>query len=171
MEIWLAYLAVGLFAGVAAGLLGIGGGLIIVPALAILMPMQGVGGLHVMHLAIGTSLATIILTSLSSIYAHHKRDAVEWQTVAKLVPGIVVGALVGAYLADQIASKSLQIIFGVFEIISFYSRQPTVLAVMDFFALPAPLFLSSSNSGYNFLQVFLFFLPFRCPIYFQMIEL
>ena len=94
-----------------------GGGLIIVPALALLLPLQGVSELHIMHLAVGTSLATIIFTSLSSIYAHHHHGAVQWPIVARLMPGMVVGGLLGAYFADGVASDTLRMVFGMFELL------------------------------------------------------
>jgi uncharacterized membrane protein YfcA len=68
----------------------------------------------VMHLAIGTAMATIVVTALASIRAHHSRGAVLWTLVARLTPGIVVGALIGAAIADTLASDRLQLIFGVF---------------------------------------------------------
>lgn len=89
------YLTLGLFAGVMAGLLGVGGGLIIVPTLAWIFHHQQVDDAIVMHLAIGTSLATIVVTSISSVRAHHRRGAVLWPIFWRLTPGIVVGAWLG----------------------------------------------------------------------------
>lgn len=89
------YLTLGLFAGVMAGLLGVGGGLIIVPALAWIFHHQQVSDAITMHLAIGTSLATIVVTSISSVRAHHRRGAVLWPIFWRLTPGIVVGAWLG----------------------------------------------------------------------------
>ncbi|MGD2082436.1 MAG: TSUP family transporter, partial [Chromatiales bacterium] len=87
-----AYVAVGALAGILAGLLGVGGGLIIVPALIWAFRAQGVDDAIVVHLAVGTSLATIVPTSLSAVYAHHRRGAVLWDLVARLAPGMVLGA-------------------------------------------------------------------------------
>lgn len=114
---WLAYAGVGAFAGLLAGLFGVGGGLVIVPVLALLFARSGFAPELIMHLAIGTSLATIVLTSLSSVYAHHRRGAVQWPLVGQLAPGILLGAWLGAALADQLASEWLQVIFGVFELL------------------------------------------------------
>lgn len=111
------YLITGAVAGLLAGLLGIGGGLVIVPALAVLFRQQGFAGDTLMHFAIGTSLATIVVTSVSSLLAHHRRGSVHWHAVQRLTPGIVLGALVGAWLARQISSPGLGVVFGVFEIL------------------------------------------------------
>lgn len=112
------YLGVGAFAGVLAGLLGVGGGVVIVPALALSFGWLALPGDHLMQLAVGTSLATIVTTSLSSIRAHHKRGAVIWPVVAKITPGIVLGAILGALIADSISSEALRIVFGTFLLIA-----------------------------------------------------
>lgn len=116
MNEWLAYAGVGAFAGVLAGLLGVGGGLVIVPVLALLFHHAGFAPAVIMHLAIGTSLATIIFTSISSVRAHHKHGAVRWELFRALTPGIIVGALLGALLADRIPSSQLKTVFGLFEL-------------------------------------------------------
>ncbi len=108
------YLLLGAVAGLTAGLFGVGGGLIIVPTL--LWVFQGNGFDHsiIMHLAVGTSLATIIVTSLSSIHAHNKRKAVQWDLFLLLTPGIILGAWLGAATADQLSTIWLQRVFAVF---------------------------------------------------------
>ena len=126
----LLYLALGTFAGIMAGLLGVGGGLIIVPVLAWIFHGQHVNDAIIMHLAIGTSLATIVVTSISSIRAHHQRGAVLWPTVWRLTPGIVIGAWVGAAIADSLPSTVLGKVFAVFVL--------TISAQMAFGAKPAP---------------------------------
>ena len=113
----LLYLLTGAFAGLSAGLLGIGGGLIIVPILFFIFSRQPVPSEHVMHMALATSLATIIVTSLSSARAHHKRGAVLWPIVFTLSPGIIFGAWLGAMLASALASDVLRPAFGVFELL------------------------------------------------------
>ncbi len=117
METLLIFLLVGAFAGTIAGLLGVGGGLIIVPVLALLFQRWGFADGIIMHLAIGTSLATIVLTAISSMWAHHKRGAVDWSVFRRLTPGIVVGALLGAVIADFIPTRGLRLFFGVFELV------------------------------------------------------
>lgn len=111
-----AYLAVGSVAGLLAGLLGVGGGLVIVPALVWVFHGNGIAPSVVVHLAVGTSLATIIVTSISSIQAHHRRGAVRWELVAQLTPGIVLGAWLGAALADALPTLWLQRVFAGFVI-------------------------------------------------------
>lgn len=110
----LACLALGALAGLMAGLLGIGGGLIIVPVLLGLFAWSGnVDQAIATHLAIGTSLGTIVITALSSVRAHHRRGAVRWEIVAHLAPGIVLGALASGLLAGWIDSGQLQRIFAI----------------------------------------------------------
>ena len=93
---WLLFPAVGALAGTLAGLFGIGGGLVIVPVMNYALAAQGVDYAVRMHVAIGTSLGVIVLTSLSSVWAHHRRRAVLWPAVRGLAPGIVAGGLAGA---------------------------------------------------------------------------
>ncbi|MCF6218265.1 MAG: sulfite exporter TauE/SafE family protein [Gammaproteobacteria bacterium] len=111
------YLALGLIAGATAGLLGLGGGVIIVPALYMLFGAQGLPSEQVMHMAIGTSLATIIFTSLSSIYSHHQQGSVQWPQLRQLLPGIILGVVAGSLMADQLESRTLRILFGFFELL------------------------------------------------------
>ena len=113
MEI-LILLASGAVAGMFAGLLGIGGGIIIVPVLAMVFTSQGVSIDVFMHVAIGTSLATIVVTSLSSIRAHHKHQAIKWPVVRLMAGGIFVGGLLGAVIAKFIAGEDLKMIFSIF---------------------------------------------------------
>lgn len=110
------FLSLGAVAGLTAGLFGVGGGLIIVPTLLWVFRGRGVDESIVMHLAIGTSLATIIITSVSSIYAHNKRQAVQWGLFVMLTPGIVIGAWLGAAVADLLSSVWLQRVFALFVI-------------------------------------------------------
>ena len=117
MEAFLAYLLCGTVAGVLAGLLGVGGGLVIVPVLSVLFAMQGFASDVMVHVAVGTSLATIVFTSLSSVRAHHKRRAVLWPVVWQLVPGIVIGALLGAAVANAMPTNILRTFFAVFEVL------------------------------------------------------
>lgn len=108
-------LFLGALAGSLAGLLGVGGGVIIVPALIwIFQTHPEIPASSLMHIAIGTSLATIILTSVSSIFAHHRRKAIYWSIVWQLTPGILLGAWSGATVADALPSKTLHFIFALF---------------------------------------------------------
>jgi uncharacterized membrane protein YfcA len=96
---WLLYLALGAFAGVLAGLLGIGGGLVLVAALAWLLPLQGVPAESAMHVALASSMASIVLTAASSARAHHLRGSVLWPTVRWMVPGVLLGGWLGSRVA------------------------------------------------------------------------
>lgn len=103
----------GLFAGTIAGLLGVGGGLVIVPALEYLLRFAGVVPEWRMHVAVATSLATIVLTSISSARAHHARGAVDHDLVRSWAPGMLAGGLLGSLLASRAGSGVLTGIFGV----------------------------------------------------------
>lgn len=113
----LTYLLTGAVAGLLAGLLGIGGGLVVVPALAFLFAGEGFAATTLMHFAVGTSLATIVVTAMASLLAHHRRGSVHWPAVVCLTPGLLAGALGGAWLARQTSSPGLSVIFGIFEIL------------------------------------------------------
>ena len=117
LQLTLIYLLIGAITGVTAGLLGVGGGLIVVPALVMVFSAFDIGSNHIMHFSLGTSLATIIVTSISSIVAHQKHRAIEWKDVRVLAPGLVVGSFVGALLADQLPTKALQLGFAAFVIL------------------------------------------------------
>lgn len=111
---WLVYLGVGAVAGLLAGLLGVGGGVVIVPALVFAFTGLGYPSQHIMHLALGTSLASIMFTSVSSFRAHHRRGAVLWNVVKTITPGILFGTYAGTYLASMLSSDFLQGFFIVF---------------------------------------------------------
>lgn len=110
------YLGIGAIAGFAAGLFGVGGGLIIVPILYVVFTHMGYDPSVIMHMALGTSLATIIITSISSVMAHHQKGAVLWPVFANLAPGLIMGSFLGAGLASQISGPMLQLIIGIFAI-------------------------------------------------------
>lgn len=108
----LLYLALGAISGVLAGLFGVGGGVIIVPVLIYAFNKQGISSEYLTHLAVGTSLAVICISSLSSTLAHHKKHAVLWSVVKAMVPGLFFGVVVGVYLVLKISSDSLQWMIG-----------------------------------------------------------
>ena len=110
-------LITGAFAGILAGLLGVGGGVVIVPVLIFIFQYQGIDPSVIMHTAIGTSLATIVFTSLSSIRAHQAHGAILWPVFWKMTPGILLGALIGAAVADALPSDTLKLIFSPFLMI------------------------------------------------------
>lgn len=111
------YLLLGAFAGTLAGLLGVGGGLIIVPVLAGIFAWHELPQNIIMHLALGTSLASILFTSISSVYSHHKHRAVSWHQAIKLTPGILLGAWIGAQFASTLDSDILKPVFAIFELL------------------------------------------------------
>lgn len=113
MESLLLFLLTGAAAGLLAGLFGVGGGLIMVPALAFLLPGLGVEPRVTMHVAVGTSLAVISFTSISSMVSHHRRNGVRWPLFRAFAPGLVLGALLGALLADVTPSEALKRIVGI----------------------------------------------------------
>ncbi len=110
------YLGIGAIAGFAAGLFGVGGGLIIVPILYVVFTQMGYDPNVIMHMALGTSLATIIVTSISSVSAHHKKGAVMWNVFKNLAPGLVIGSFIGAGVADILSGQHLQLIIGAFAL-------------------------------------------------------
>lgn len=111
---WLSYLALGAFVGFFAGLLGVGGGGIMVPVLTTLFIAQGFPLDNVVHLALGTSMAAIVMTSLSSLRAHHGHGAVRWDIVRRITPGILFGTFAATFIASRIASEPLAIFFACF---------------------------------------------------------
>ncbi|MGO2131398.1 MAG: sulfite exporter TauE/SafE family protein [Halomonas sp.] len=113
----LAYLALGAVAGTLAGLFGIGGGLVIVPALAAAFVVHGVAEPVIMHLAIGTSLATIVITGSSSAWGHYKKGNIRRDWFMLLLPGLMLGALSGVFIASSLSSGALGSLFGVFLLI------------------------------------------------------
>jgi len=114
----LAFLALGAAVGFSAGLLGIGGGMLLVPFLTFLFTIKGVPGERVVHMAVATSLATIMFTSISSVRAHHQRGAVSWHIVKVLAPGILIGSWIGPWIGKQLNSAGLAMFFAVFVAIS-----------------------------------------------------
>ncbi|MCP4327883.1 MAG: sulfite exporter TauE/SafE family protein [Alphaproteobacteria bacterium] len=111
MEIILLFVAAGFAGGVPAGLFGIGGGLTVVPILYLSLPWLGVDPGVVMHLAIGTSLAVMVVTTMESTYAHNRKGDVVWPEVRKLAPTVALGALAAALCAPWIATDILRYFF------------------------------------------------------------
>lgn len=115
--LFLVYLLLGVAAGVLAGLFGIGGGLIIVPALIFSFKFQGLPPDVLTHMAVGTSLATMVVTSLSSVKAHNDKGAVNWPVFAMLSVGLLSGALLGVFTAVNLSGHLLQKLLGVFALL------------------------------------------------------
>lgn len=109
------YLGLGLATGVLAGLLGVGGGLLMVPMLVMMFSGQaGFPAGEVLHMALGTSMAVILFTSLASLRAHHRHGAVMWPVVLQITPGILLGTGLGTIFAAQVPAKPLAIFFTAF---------------------------------------------------------
>ncbi|MBI2308093.1 MAG: sulfite exporter TauE/SafE family protein [Rhodocyclales bacterium] len=109
-----AYLATGIVAGFFAGLLGVGGGVIMVPALAMTLAAAGLPADYLLQVALGTSMATILFTSLSSLRAHHRHGAVLWPVVRDFTPGVLLGTGLGTLLARHVSTQALAIFFAAF---------------------------------------------------------
>jgi uncharacterized membrane protein YfcA len=111
VEWWWAYLAIGAAVGFLAGLLGIGGGMVLVPMLFFVFTAKGFATEHLMHLALATGLATIMFTSLSSVRAHHRHGGVDWAVARAMSPGIMAGSLAAALAAGLIPTRPLAVFF------------------------------------------------------------
>ena len=111
--IFICCVLLGAIVGFLAGLLGIGGGLIVVPVLVYLLPQLGLSNEVIMPMALATSLATIVITSLSAAFAHHKNNNIPWEITRPLMFTVAFGALTGAYIADLLSAKALTNFFGI----------------------------------------------------------
>ena len=107
-----ALIAFGAFAGILAGMLGVGGGIVLVPGFFYVFETLGFGGDDLMQMCLATSLATIIVTSARSVLTHHKRGVVAWDILRTWAPGIMLGAVVGVLVVAELRSSTLQIMFG-----------------------------------------------------------
>lgn len=125
-----AYIAIGVVAGFLAGLLGVGGGSVLVPVLVWAFKLAALPGQWTFRLALGTSMATILFTSVSSVRSHHLHGAVRWDVVKNFIPGILLGTLFGTFLARHVSSGFLVLFFAVFmgavsfQMISEYKPKP-----------------------------------------------
>ncbi|RMH20643.1 MAG: sulfite exporter TauE/SafE family protein, partial [Gammaproteobacteria bacterium] len=108
---WPWYMMLGMTAGLLAGLFGIGGGAIMVPVLTILLEKAGVAATEIVHIALGTSMAAIVPTALASVWSHHRRGGVRWEIFLRMLPGVLMGTIIGVVLAVRMASIFLAIIF------------------------------------------------------------
>jgi len=143
--IFVAYMALGAIAGILAGLFGIGGGVIVVPALVLAFTLQGLQPEIVFYMAIATSLANIIFTSLGAICVHHKKAAIEWYLVKPIAVGMLGGAFIGVNTALTIPAIYLQASFGAFAI--FLSLRMMFLASSTGkLSLPGPLLLAVTGT-------------------------
>ena len=114
-------LILGSFTGYLAGLLGVGGGMLMVPFMIFVLSAKSIPPQYVVKMAIATSLATICFTSIASVRAHHQRGAVLWPIARLLAPGIAIGSLLGAQVAKALPSQALAVLFALF--VSFSATQ------------------------------------------------
>ena len=143
---WLVYPLLGMFAGFIAGLFGVGGGLTLVPLLVMVFSAQGFPQDQIMHLALGTTMGTIVFTSLGSMRAHHRHGAVRWDIVKSLAPGMVLGTLSASSFVGSVPTRPLAIAFAI--VVSYASFQ----MIADFKpkshrTLPGPFGLFSVGAG------------------------
>ncbi len=143
---WLSYLALGGIVGFFAGLFGVGGGGIMVPILTTLFVAQGFPVDTVVHLALGTSMAAIVLTSLASLRAHHRHGAVRWDVVRLITPGVLFGTFGATFIASRVASEPLAVFFVLF--MAYVSLQMLVnIKPKPTRELPGPMGMSAVGAG------------------------
>ncbi len=158
MELWWVYLLIGALVGFMAGLLGIGGGMVLVPIMLFTFGAQGAGAgfppEHLMHMALATAMATIPFTSMSSVRAHHARGGVDWHIVISMLPGLALGAALGTFVAGSVPGRPLAIFFAAFI---FYAATSMFfdLRPKGTFRLPGRVGLAFVGTLVSFLATFL----------------
>ena len=145
MEWWLAYAAVGAGVGFFAGMLGIGGGAIQVPLLVWLFEAQGLPKPHILHMAVGTAMASILFTSVSSVRAHALRGAIRWDIGWKMTPGILAGGLVGSAIAAYIPAS---VFAALFALVIYIAATNMLLDTKPKPSRSAPGLLGTSLAGF-----------------------
>lgn len=132
------YLVLGVFVGIMAGLLGVGGGVVIVPVLSISMVYEGVNDSVIHHMALATSMGSIMFTSVSSALSHNRRGTVRWDIVKAMTPGLLLGTLAGTFIVSGIPAKPLKIVFAAF--LTYTATQMILdLKPKAAFRLPGPI--------------------------------
>lgn len=133
MEQLVIFLLTGAFSGVLAGLFGIGGGMVMVPILVFLLPARGVDAAVVMQVAVATSMAVIAASSVSSTLSHHRKQGVRWDLFRPFAPGLVIGAVAGAYTAHLLPGEVLKKVVGIGALLTalqlFFTSEPKADAV------------------------------------------
>jgi uncharacterized membrane protein YfcA len=143
--IWIVdYLLLGLLVGYLSGLFGIGGGLVMVPLLTFMFELQHVPADNILHLALGTSMATILFTSVSSAYQHHAHRAVNWHTVLYISPGILLGTAGGALIVGFVPTFYISVFFILFI---FFSATQMLLGLKPQAARDYPSRLEATIAG------------------------
>lgn len=150
--LFVCYALIGIFGGICAGLLGIGGGVIVIPALLLTFKTFGLYSLNEMHVAVATTLSSMIFTTLSSFIAHHRKKAIYWSTVKQMLFGVVIGSILGALVSNWIPNTILKLIFGVFLTFAgsrlFFSRKENVET--DSYHKPKALILNLISFAISF---------------------
>ncbi len=151
--LWIAaYLALGAFAGVFAGMLGIGGGLVLVPALTLMFAAQAqFPAGETLHLALGTSMASIIFTAIASIRTHHRHGAILWDLVKTITPGILLGTGLGTLVAANVPTRPLAVFFTLFVCIVAV-QMALNLKPKSTRELPGPLGVAGAGLGIGILS-------------------
>jgi uncharacterized membrane protein YfcA len=154
VEWWWAYLGIGVAVGFLAGLLGIGGGMVMVPMLVFVFTAKGFPPQHMMHLALATALATIAFTSLSSVRAHHRHGGVDWAVARAMAPGIVAGSLGAALVAGLVPTRPLAVFFTGFM---FYAAAQMLVELKPKASreLPGPVGLFGAGAAIGAISSFL----------------
>ncbi|GAB3379886.1 sulfite exporter TauE/SafE family protein [Lysobacter fragariae] len=134
----LVFLALGVVAGILAGLLGVGGGLVLVAALSWLLPLMGIPHEAAMHAALASSLASIVMTAAASARAHNRRGGVMWPTVAWMVPGLLLGGWLGSGVAVRIDGDMLRWIVAGYCLLAAAQLTLSKPRHLDSLAVPAP---------------------------------
>ncbi len=127
--VYLVYAVVGALAGVLGGLLGIGGGIITVPCLLYIFHVLDIAQPFQMHMAIATSLAAMIFNTAASTWAHHQKKHVLWEVFRRCVPGVIMGSILGAFIANKLPGVILEVFFGIFLCVLaiYFYRQKAVI--------------------------------------------
>ncbi|MBS0604197.1 MAG: sulfite exporter TauE/SafE family protein [Verrucomicrobia bacterium] len=145
--IYIAYVIIGAIAGILGGMLGIGGGVVTVPCLLVLFTYLDFPQPYVMHMAVATSLAAMIFNTGAATWAHNKKQGIVWDVFMKLVPGLVVGSIVGAFFAAWLSGVVLEIFFGIFLLLlalNFYRQKAIHVGSHK---LPNPLVLNGLSGS------------------------
>jgi uncharacterized membrane protein YfcA len=148
MEWEIGYVLLGGCVGFLAGLLGVGGGVSMVPVLSMMFVAQGFPSAHTLHLAVGTAITTIAFTSISSMRAHHAHKAVRWDIFKAMVPGLVAGTLIGSFFAGTVSTRWLAFFFSGFVYIAatqmLLNLKPTATR-----GLPGPVGMFAVGTGFG----------------------
>lgn len=151
METILVYLLAGAIAGLLGGLFGLGGGAVVVPVLIYSFGFSNFDRAVLTHMAIGTSLACIVLTSLTSIYTHHRKSAVLWRLAFLISPGIALGVISGSVFATALPGTILQVLFGIF-LVAVALQMGLGGSPKPHRDLPGPVGSASAGVGVGFLS-------------------